>query len=58
MKQFGSRDSFCILVLSPRMEPPVMELVGSTTEARLLYSHDGEAARRLREGIARCWEHR
>ena len=36
MKQFGSRDSFCILVLSPRMEPPVMELVGSTASTATL----------------------
>ena len=36
IKQFGSLERFCILVLSPRMEPPVMELVGSTARTATL----------------------
>ena len=29
MKQFGSLERFCIRVLSPKMDPPVMVLVGA-----------------------------
>lgn len=36
MKQFGSLERFCIRVLSPKMDPPVIVLVGSTASAATL----------------------
>ena len=36
IKQLGSRESICIRVLSPKIEPPVIELVGSTARTATL----------------------